>query len=160
MAVETPEIDLAPMQDMLANVEKEMKNPIPTPPVGTTIVWYAKALVEDDSKIAALVTKVEGPGKITVTAFRPQGMADPTRRGCLHVSDPIHEKRHNSVSMNSGAWDYVAFTKIPKEHYQLHLDALAKKRDSLIEKLATAQSIKSKSKQVESLDKELDLDDI
>lgn len=136
------EIDVEPIKEQLAKVEADLKSPLPTPPVGTPVVWYPRAQVGADNQIAALVTKVEGPGKVTLTAFRPQGTADPTRRGCLHVSHPVHEQRANAVSVNAGAWDYIEGWDVPGEHYELHRGVLEIKRDSLSDQIAVATDMK------------------
>lgn len=138
------EIDLGPITEQLEKVEAEIKSPLPTPPVGTPVVWYPRATLDRDNQIAAIVTKVEGPGKLTLTVFRPQSMPDATRRGCLHVSHPIHENRHNSVSQNSGAWDYPEGVTIPKSHRDLHLEQLQRKRDSIQDQLSEATEIAKK----------------
>lgn len=142
MSVPTKIIDLEPLKQQIEDVSAAMKNPLPTPPVGTTVVWYDRAEAKPESQIAGLVTKVEGPGKVTLTVFRAQGMPDPTRRGCLHISHSVHEQRHNAVSRNSGAWDYPDGVSIPKAHYTPHLDLLETKKMALQTSLAEAQEIK------------------
>ena len=122
---------IKPIQEQIDKINASLKNPLPTPPVGTPVVWYDRAERKEDGEIAALVTKVEGPGKVTVTVFRPQGMPDPTRRGCLHMSHPTHEQRHNAVSRNSGGWDYPIGSRAPKDHLALHTEQLNMRKDAL-----------------------------
>lgn len=152
----TKDIDLSPMKEQLRQIDEELKNPLPTPPIGSTVVWYPRAAVEEGNRVAAIVTNVEGPGKLTLTVFKPLATPDPTRRGCLHVSHPVHEKRANSVSINAGAWDYPDDVIPGKSHYDLHVAALNKKRDSLVDQIAnasaiqTAQSAKGRTQKQES----------
>ena len=141
MTVATKKIDLAPIKTQIEKVDAEIKAPFPTPPVGAMVVWYARADVREGAEIAAIVTRVDGPGKISLTAFRPQGMPDPTRLGVLHVNHPTHLSKHNSVSVNTGAWDYPDGTIPPKSHYARHTEALNKKRDGLLDQLSQAEAI-------------------
>lgn len=140
------EVDLGPIQDQISAVEAEIKSPLPTPPVGTLVVWYPRAARAIENQIAGIVTRVEGPGKITLTVFRPQGVPELNHRGCLFVDHPIHEKRANSVSVNSGSWEYPELVKPDKSHFDLHLAVLNKKRDSLKEQVRVASEIKNEQK--------------
>jgi hypothetical protein len=115
---------------LLAAVEAEIASPMPTPPVGTMVIWYDRADTRPGGERAAVVTKIEEPGKLTLTIFPPNSMPI-HKQGCLHISNPIHERKSNAVSRNSGAWDYLDFTDIPKVHYEPHLKRLGKKRDSI-----------------------------
>lgn len=137
-------IDLKPIQDRIADLEYQLKTPIPTPPVGWCVIWYRRAHVAEGAEIAAIVTKVEGPGKITITAFAPVAVPDPTRRGCLHVSHPVHEQRANASSVNSGAWDYPTGVKPPKEHYQYHIDLIRANLEEAKSQLRNAAEIKTR----------------
>jgi hypothetical protein len=112
-------------------LELEMKHPLPTPPVGTPVVWYDRAQVSEEAQRAAIVTRVEGPGKVTLTIFPPNGMPLYNKKGTLHVSHEIHDRRGNAVSKNSGSWDYTSRTSRPKSHNELHIAEIQKKIDSL-----------------------------
>lgn len=138
-------IDTQPIREQIAATDADIKNPLPTPPVGTTVVWYDRASNEPGAEIAAIVTRIEGPGKISVTTFRPQGMPEFTRRGVLYMTHPQHENRHNTVSRNSGSWAYPGQSKPPKADFELHLTQLASKRESLVAKLDEAESIKAET---------------
>lgn len=139
MAVQ--QVDLDPIYKAIYDVEEEMKSPHPTPPVGTSVLWYDRADTREGSERAAVVTKVEGPGRVTLTIFPPNSMTI-HKQGCLYIKDPIHEQRHNSVSRNSGAWDYLPQTKIPSEHYGIHLERLSRKKESLELQVAQAEEIR------------------
>ena len=121
--------------DLIADLEQQLKNPLPTPPVGFPVIWYRKAEVKPGAELAAIVTKVEDAGKVCLTVFPPQGMQDPTRRGSLHVRHEIHQKRHNSTSVNCGSWDYPIGTEAPESHYDYHTNRLKQRIASLKESL-------------------------
>jgi hypothetical protein len=138
-------VDTDPILKQIEAAEAEMKRPLPTPPVGYTVVWYDRADKRDGAEIAAIVTKVEGPGKLTVTTFRPQGMPDPTRRGCLHATHKLHDNRHNTVSRNSGSWDYPQGVRAPKEHFKHHMEQLEAKVEMLQGRLEDAEKMNAKA---------------
>ena len=136
-------MDFSQIQKQIDELDAQIANPTPTAPVGTTIKWYKRANPED--AYAAIVTKVEAAGKLTVTVLPPFGMPTHTR-GCLHISNPIHDRRTHSVSMNSGAWDYLDGQKPPKSHFELDVATLTKRRDALLEQLAEAKVVAEKDK--------------
>lgn len=136
-------MDLSQMQKQIDELDEQIANPTPTPPLGTTVKWLKRANRED--AYAAIVTKVEAAGKVTVTIFPPFGMPTHTK-GCLHISNPIHLQRAHSVSVNSGAWDYLDGSKPPKAHFDMDVLVLTKRRDSLLVQLAEAKVISEKEK--------------
>lgn len=138
-----PVIDTQPLKNMIRDTEEELKNPKPTPPVSTPVVWYDRAQVSPEAQINASVTKIEGPGKVTLSIVRPHHFPE-HKRAVLHVSDPIHEKVSNPTSIQNGAWDYPDHTRIPKAHYDLHVAALEKKLNSVRQQLKEAEEIKAK----------------
>lgn len=134
-------MDSAPMKKLIDDLNAQIADPTPTPPVGTTVIWYKRADISDP--YAALVTKVEAAGKVTLTVFVP--FAVPTHtRGALHVTNPIHKLRANSVSVNSGSWDYVSGVRPPKSHFDLDVANLTKRRDELVIQLVEAEAIAAK----------------
>ena len=147
------EINLESTEDLIKELEMETKSPLPTPPVGFTVVWYDAARNDPGAEKAAIVTKVEGPGKLVLTIFPPNGMPIFNKKGILHTSHPVHERRGNAVSKNSGSWDYPAGITVPKSHNDLHLAELNKKIDSLKAQLAEASAIKDRQEKPESLKK-------
>jgi phage terminase large subunit-like protein len=136
-------MDLALIQKQIDELDAQIANPTPTAPIGTTVRWYKRANPEDC--YAALVTKVEAAGKLTVTVFPPFGMPTHTR-GCLHISHEIHKQRSHTVSVNSGAWDYLEGQKPPKGHFEMDVAVLTKRRDALLEQLAEAKVVAEKDK--------------
>lgn len=134
-----PTINVQAIIDRKKALEEQKKNTLPTPPVGTLIVWYDRAIVEDDRAYAAIVTRVDGPGKITPIIFPPASMPIHRKQGSLHVSDPIHQKRGNASSVNCGAWDYPKGTNRPKAHSELHLSILDRKIETLEQQIEEAR---------------------
>lgn len=138
-------IDTQPIQDRIDALKALLKNPYPTPPVGTPVVWYPRAEQKEGNEVAALVTKIEGSGKVIVTTFRPHSVPE-HKAGVLHVSNPIHEVRANAASRNCGSWDYPVGSKVkvPLAHYQHHKDELARLIESAENQLEEALAIKEK----------------
>lgn len=77
---------------------------LPTPQIGTTIWWFDRN--NQDNPRAALVTAIEGPGKIKVTIFGPAAMPI-HKAGVLHVLSPIHNNGSNSSTVHNGSWNYI-----------------------------------------------------
>jgi hypothetical protein len=136
-------VDTTPLMLQIEETESELASPLPTPPVGTLVVWYDRGVKAADAQRAAIVTKVEGPGKVQLTVFAPNAM--PMHKiGSLHISHSVHEKAHNSVSKNSGGWDYRDGEMIPGEHYDLHRNVLNTKLESMRKSLDEAKQIAAK----------------
>lgn len=118
--------------------------PYPTPPVGTNIVWFNGAKRDQlrpyDDAVASVVTKVEGPGKVSLVAFAPFAMPA-HKRASHHVSHPIHLVRMNSISVESGSWDYPDGIRPPKDHYQLHLAELQRQLEECEINLKTHEAV-------------------
>lgn len=137
------EIDLGPIKAAIAEVDAQLKNPLPTAPVGTPIIWYPQGDIQRGIPVAGVVTLVDGPGKITVTTFPPRSF--PTHKtAALHEWHPQHKDRHNHISINCGAWGYPKDVAIPKQHFQPHVDQLNAKRASLVAQLEQATAVKLK----------------
>jgi hypothetical protein len=121
--------------------------PLPTPPVGTNVVWFpgAKRDVHRpyEDAVAALVTKIDGSGKLTLIAFAPHAMPS-HKRSSHHVDHPIHLQRANSVSVDSGSWDYPQGTTPPKAHFAHHLAELGRQRAEAEANLALNDSVAAK----------------
>jgi hypothetical protein len=137
-------IDVTQITQQIERVESELKSPYPTPPIGTLVVWYDKGDISSDNQRAAIVTQVEGPGKISVTVFPPRAMPA-HKKGVTHVTDPMHEKRHNSVTVMSGAWDYPDHVAAPKSHLSFHIASLEKKKEILETQLQQVEAVIKKN---------------
>jgi hypothetical protein len=136
-------MDLQPIQKQIDELDAQIASPTPTPPVGTTVRWFKRA--NPDDVYAAIVTRIEAAGKLTVTVFLPFGVPTHTK-GCLHASHPIHKQRTHTVSVNSGSWDYLDGQKPPKSHFEMDVAVLTRRRDALLEQLAEAKVVAEKDK--------------
>lgn len=119
---------MATAQELIVEIERQMKNPVPTPPVGMPVQWFDADNRQDPR--AARVTRVEGPGRIAVMIDRPVGTAFP-KGNVKHITDPVVKKdnRHPEVVKN-GTWDFVPgmFSRIPSQFFELHIEHLEKQK--------------------------------
>jgi hypothetical protein len=134
------------IKKQIAELDALAADPLPTPPVGTMIVWYRGARRDENnpsvSQIPAIVQQVDGPGKVKLIAFPPQRNPE-NKQGCLHIKHPIHLNRANSVSVDSGAWDYPDGTRPAKFHFDLHLAEIARQKAEAERNLAQFEKIKN-----------------
>lgn len=114
----------------LEQIRVQMDLPLPTAPVGTNVQWFE--MNEDERCYAALVTRIEGPGKVQVVVFRPNAMPQ-HRQGVLHRSHPVHKNRHATETMRNGAWDYPPGVNPLKGHRELHLKELKRREAAILE---------------------------
>jgi hypothetical protein len=136
-------IDLQPLRDAIRDAEEGLKAPQPTPPVGTVLVWYDRAEKDPDAQAAAIVTQVEGVGKLKLVVFKPDHYPK-HYKGVLHVDHANHQQKHNEMTLRNGAWDYPDHVRITKGHYGLHVAMLEKKLATARRQLAEAEEIKAK----------------
>jgi hypothetical protein len=115
-------------QQLLA-IEHEKENLLPTPSVSTPIQWFLGGHGEAQ---AAIVSKVESPGKLSVTIFPPNGMPFVKRGVLWKRCEQAVKNPHDPQVHRSGAWDYPLGTNIPKQHLQLHTAMLEQKEKGLI----------------------------
>jgi len=133
-------IDTEPLVKQIEEVEAELASPLPTPTVGTMVVWYDRGQKVAEGKRAAIVTKIEGAGKVQLTVFAPNAM--PMHKiGSLHISHSVHAKAHNSVSKNNGGWDYRDGDDAPDSHYDMHREMLTAKLAAMKHQLVEAEQI-------------------
>lgn len=139
-------IDIKPLEARIAELDQQIANPAATPPIGTPVVWYRGARVDDQdpskTQVAAMVTGIEGPGKLKLVTFTPFKNEE-HKQGVLHISHPLHANRANSVSVNSGAWDYPDGVRPAKGHYDLHLEVLKIRREEAVKQLEEAKAVKA-----------------
>jgi hypothetical protein len=139
--------DLKPMIDRIAELEALIKNPKPTPPIGTPVVWYVGA--DPKLPVAALVTahapSGPDPDKIEVVAF-PVRAFHKHVGGVLHMSNPCHLNKHNEATRSCGAWDYPYGVKPDKSHFESHIKAMQSLKAEQEHKLAEARVAVEKEK--------------
>lgn len=134
--------DLEPIRLQIASTERELASPFPTPPVGTVVIWYERGIKDAANQRAAIVTRQDGPGKLVLTVFGANAMAQ-HKTGSLHVSNPVHAMLHNSMSKNNGGWDYCDGYVIPDEHYEIHNRQVQAKLACMRGQLAEAEAVVS-----------------
>lgn len=109
------------------DLETDMENPQPTPPVGESVVWY---MAGDTRKpVPALVTGIEGSGRLKLVTFQVNSFPA-HKTGVYHVSAKIHDKPGNFQTKNCGSWDYVR-KPIPEEDYAAFNEEIEKRRANL-----------------------------
>ena len=114
------------IKDYLTEEKARLKHPMPTPPIGTMVVWYDRAHYTPENQKAAIVTAVEGPGRVGLTIFGPR--AHPIHKiGVLHHTHEAHQNRNNVMSQQNGSWSYPDGVKPDKSHLDLHLDQIQAK---------------------------------
>jgi hypothetical protein len=118
------------VREQLEKIKQQKASPLPTPPVGTMVVWHDRN--EDDRNYAAVVTFVEGVGRVKLAIFKPNAHVI-HKEGVLHRTHEVHENKHSTVTMRNGAWDYVPGQTVPKSHRDLHLRDLEKREAALIQ---------------------------
>lgn len=111
----------------LKELDELEADPLPTPNVGETVIWYRAGKVDRDNMAPAIVTGVDGPGQLTLTVLAPMRFVE-HKKGVLHTSHRMHKVRHNSITVDTGSWDYRDGQKATKDHYALHLEQIGKMR--------------------------------
>jgi len=132
------------IQDRIEELTREIKNPLPTPPVGSTVVWYNRA-DKNTAPYAAIVTGIDEPGRIKITMFPPNGFFK-TAQGVHYIEHPMHSQKNNHVSEQSGAWAYPAGVSIPKDHFDAYRSRREAMKAALEDDLKKALEVKEKEK--------------
>mgnify|MGYP006908215091 CR=1 FL=1 len=122
--------------------ELKQEKMLQTPPVGFGVVWYDRAQTGEGRQIAAIVTKQEQPGIVSLVVFRPNGVPE-HKMGVRHISDPIHERPANEVTLRSGGWDYIDFQPATplSQHKDFHRAIRDRKVAVAEEQVRNAQAI-------------------
>lgn len=87
--------------------QDEKKNPVkltPTPPVGCPVVWYPRG-DRANGPSAALVTQVEGLGRVSLTIFAVQ--SEPVVKKGVNFIDVAEQTPNASQTVRNGGWDFV-----------------------------------------------------
>lgn len=99
----------------------------PTPKVSDTVIYHAYG--DKRNSAPAIVSEVEGPGRVKLTIFPYQGMLQ-HKAGCHHISHWIHDKPNENTKMN-GAWSFAR--EAPADAFEVHEAELTKRENALIE---------------------------
>lgn len=109
----------AHLEQLVRDLEAQLKDPTPTTPVGEPVAWLDRGVVSPETTFAALVTQVEGVGKVKLVVFKPNAM--PIHKvGVVHISNPQHQIPNNATTVRNGAWDYPEGARVPSPHYEYH----------------------------------------
>lgn len=140
-------LNTSALKERLKQLDLELTKPIPTPPIASTVVWYegGKTREQNGEQRAAIVVGIEGPGKLRLKIFDARAM-DKNKSGVLHVDHKIHQQKNNSVTVQSGAWDYPDDRTPPKSHFKLHEDFLKKQRDQVERDIAAHEAANEQEK--------------
>lgn len=111
-----------------AAIERDEALRLPTPPVGTTVQWYDHGDIRFPT--AAIVTEVEGPGRVKLAVFRVNALPQ-HKPGVYHVDSLIHDQANNQTTYRCGSWGYPQGVKPPKEHYELHVQDVERRKEHL-----------------------------
>jgi hypothetical protein len=107
-------------QEILDGAKAQKKSPLPTPPVGYAVQWYEGGRRENVR--AAIVTKVEGPGRVMLAVISPNSFV--IHKSVHHADHPVHKRQNAPEAARNGTWDYLPDTKIPASHHKLHIEQL------------------------------------
>ena len=129
---------MAPRSNLTPEVTRDTL--LPTPPVGFLVGWLDRG--KEDACYAAVVTKIEGPGRIELHIFPPRTQFTVLahyRNGVYFQAHPMHtDNPHNINLVRNGCWKYLPDVRIPDSHYALHR-AEIERRDAARQKAAAAQ---------------------
>lgn len=78
---------------------------VPTPKVGTIVLWYDRNIYEPENAKPAVVLQVEATGKVGLKILRFGD--DVHKKGVHHRTHPVHDRRANEATMESGSWEYI-----------------------------------------------------
>ena len=121
------------LTQQLATIDDQLKNPLPTPHVGCNVLWYAAGKVEPDNQRAAIVTAIEGAGKVTLTIFPPNGMPQ-HKKGVHFLQHPaMLAKTHDHAKIHNGVWNYCDNSTSRKTHYEYHTEELKRKLEAVLD---------------------------
>lgn len=129
------------LQDQLDAVESQLKNPLPTPHIGASVWWYEHGQVSPDNVMAAVVTAIEGPARVTLAIFPPRGMMR-HKSGVHWARHPqIASKVHDPTRLAAGVWEYPDGSHVRKQNFEVHEQQLLKRKLSIIDQMRQIQDI-------------------
>jgi hypothetical protein len=119
------------MSKVLSELEEESQNMFPTPPIGESVTWYRAG--DKTTPIAAIVTKIEGPGKVGLTCFSYRSHPSYVE-GVFYHQHPIHQTKGNPTTNRCGMFAYPGEIEFPQSkkphasHYSVHQQDVQKRR--------------------------------
>ncbi len=141
-------------QQVLARIDNERKNPLPTPPKGTIVGWIDRPQrYKQRGGLVGIVTSRIAPGRVNVEIFgEGQKMV---RSGAVYIGHPELINRANTVMSSGGCWYYLEVEdnpkfKPPKSDYEWHLQMLDKQEERALEDEKLRQQQEEERKLLES----------
>ena len=114
---------------------------LPTPAVGSMVLWYDRNIVQEDRAMPAMVMKIEAPGRVALKIFR---MGDDMHRTGVHYRyHAIHMQRSNPATVYNGSWDYPR-EGVPTEDYEYHKKIVNERKRKLAEEEKSAAKAAAK----------------
>ena len=111
------------------NLEEDKKHRMPTAPVGWPVQWFPAG--DRRQPKAARVIAIEIPGRVRLEVKVPNSFPR-EQAGVYHVNSKVHEKTHNQTTVNCGSWDYLPGMEIPKVHWELFDEDIARREEGLL----------------------------
>lgn len=140
---------LEALEKQLYNLDEQLRELLPTPPVGTLVQWFQRGTIAAENARAAIVTAVEEPGRVKLTILPPAGMPI-HKQGVFHASHPIHQQKGNSSTVNNGAWDYRPDDRQNRNssHWNMHRDKLTQRKETVEKEIASHLESVERKKQL------------
>ncbi len=124
-------------KQVLARIDRERQNPLPTPPKGKMVGWIDRPQrYRQKGGLVGVVTAQIAPGRIDVEIFgENQKMV---RRGAIYIEHPDLINRASTQMGPGGCWYYIEVEgnqrfKPPKEDYEWHLKQLDQQEERALE---------------------------
>lgn len=141
----------------LAELDKQIATPLPTPPLGYTVGWLATTeQVTERNTYVAIVIAIHEPGVLRLHVLSELRNRDAD--GSRYVGHPsLAGKSKNRVG-DAGLWFYLGVLedpnyKPPKEHFKAFNDDMARRRRGLLESEKKRQVDAAERAKVEELQK-------
>lgn len=109
------------LRQRLVGLETQKRIALPTPEVGRW-VWFYKQGDTSTDPIAALVTRQDGPGQVTLECHQPHAQTHINVTGVHFKDHPFLVTNPQVAKMkNGGVWDFKEGDAATEKHKKLHL---------------------------------------
>lgn len=116
----------------------QMRIALPTPEIGRWVWFYKQGDLKSDP-VAALVTRQDGPGQVTLECHGPHSQVNINVTGVHFKEHPFLETNPQVAKMkNGGVWDFKEGDKPTEAHKTLHRRQLEMQIKSANEELLKA----------------------
>lgn len=103
---------------------------VPTPPIGSMVVWYKNGVVNESDGCPAIVTKCDDVGRVTLTVFPPMGA--PQYKASVFWAKHPEIPASSKSRPPSGVWDYPEGTRVRRSDFELHEQYLSRRKAQLL----------------------------